>query len=893
MRLKILFLTLVSLFPVCASAQIQITDADLNNAYAKRTITRKGNLCHDPSVIMDTISYPKTNPRYYIYGSHLGHGYTYASSNYQSWTTFASYENETSNVSKSLFANTSGARISYVNAYDTHAVKTVKNYKGEEVSFGNFNAHNWQCKTTKTDKGDVPTTIAGMQWAADAIYNKTMKKWCMYMSINSDNWCSVIVCLTSDKAEGPWVYQGPVIFSGFAGKWDHVGFTKTDDWKQTDLAIATGCTSLPSKYAPSDNYGDTWPNCIDPCVFYDDDDNLWMSYGSWSGGIFMIRLNKENGLRDYTYKFPNTGSGSGATSDEYFGKKIAGGYYSSGEASYIEKIGKYYYLFMSYGGLDTKGGYQMRIFRSDKPDGPYKDPYGTSAIYISYRMNYGAKATDARGMLLFGGYKWEFMPYAEIAQGHNSAITDHLGRSFVVYHTRSTVGHEGHEVRVHQLFLNQDGWIMAAPYEFSGETITNDAIASKASIPDSEIPGNYQFMRHEYNQDTENLAYETPVDIELTADGKITGGAAGTWTRTAGTDFISLTISGVVYKGVLVRQTIDYTNISSLCISACSSSSGSLAIGQKSFTYQQNIWCSKANYKAAIKYTLENVVVPFSNGGTVNATQALPVKGLLGAQVKWTSSDENVMTSSGIVKGSGKVVMTMSIEKDGYFYSKDYNLTVSKGGEEATTTYYPVSMKKNLTSPFWDNFSNDNYILKAGSTMKFRFYNYTDKNANYDNWCLYGASATHGATGYTEYFGVRCDNWDNTTVSNTGCTSNYNWDTFTSDMDGSIVDMNVEYSASGVFKMTSTITTKAQKVYNYSYTKTISAKPSQITLFFVSEKSYIDGSSLEVADGIVPQYIVRPVPAANVIYNLAGQRVDASYKGVVIKNGKKYMQNPR
>ena len=30
---------------------------------------------------------------------------------------------------------------------------------------------------------------------------------------------------------------------------------------------------------------------------------------------------------------------------------------------------------------------------------------------------------------------------------------------------------------------------------------------------------------------------------------------------------------------------------------------------------------------------------------------------------------------------------------------------------------------------------------------------------------------------------------------------------------------------------------------------------------------------------------------SNVIYNLSGQRVDASYKGIVIKNGKKYVQN--
>ena len=73
---------------------------------------------------------------------------------------------------------------------------------------------------------------------------------------------------------------------------------------------------------------------------------------------------------------------------------------------------------------------------------------------------------------------------------HNSAFVDKQNRSFVVYHTRFSNGGEGHQVRVHQLFLNDEGWLMAAPFEFDGETITDEAIASKASIADADIaPG--------------------------------------------------------------------------------------------------------------------------------------------------------------------------------------------------------------------------------------------------------------------------------------------------------------------------------------------------------------------------------------------------------------------
>lgn len=43
--------------------------------------------------------------------------------------------------------------------------------------------------------------------------------------------------------------------------------------------------------------------------------------------------------------------------------------------------------------------------------------------------NYDFNAGDNRGVLLMGGYQWDTMPVAEIAQGHNSAFTDKEGRS--------------------------------------------------------------------------------------------------------------------------------------------------------------------------------------------------------------------------------------------------------------------------------------------------------------------------------------------------------------------------------------------------------------------------------------------------------------------------------
>lgn len=232
-------------------------------------------------------------------------------------------------------------------AFTTPEVTKVT--KGGKEYDLNFNAFAWSAR------GSESYSVDGMMWAPDVIYNKKLGKYCMYLSINGDGWYSSIIMLTADNIAGPYRYQAPVVMSGFRSG---------DSYKSTDLEIVLGeQASLPERYAPTDNYGNHWPNAIDPCVFYDEDGNLLMSYGSWSGGIFMLQLDEETGLRDYDVDYELS-----ATSDPYFGKKIAGGSYVSGEASYIEYIGGYYFLFMTYGGLDAAGGYQMRVFRSLNPD---------------------------------------------------------------------------------------------------------------------------------------------------------------------------------------------------------------------------------------------------------------------------------------------------------------------------------------------------------------------------------------------------------------------------------------------------------------------------------------------------------------------------------------------
>lgn len=416
----------------------------------------------------------------------------------------------------------------------------------DSVIQGNF-TEDVKAQIREWNLDDRADSWNGYLWAPDVIYNTSMNKYCMYLSANGDDWKSNIVLLTADAFEGPYDYAGTIVYGGF----------NADDYALTDAPLVTGEDEIPERYVTNgvDNHkwGDMYPNCIDPCVFYDDDGNLWMSYGSWSGGIFMLALDEETGLRDYTVSYETD-----IHSDAYFGKKIAGGMYVSGEASYIEKIGDYYYLFISYGGLEAARGYNVRVYRSKTPDGGYVDALGNEPYFDTYAMNFNM----SRGVRLFGGYKWRNFISGQVAQGHNSAFVDEDGRAYIVFHTRTSNGTEGHYVKVHQLFVNKEGWLVAAPYQTVGESLPQNGLSV------SQVAGDYEMIIHELDIDYESLETKKPQFITLTEDGKISGDYTGTWALEPGTPYIILNFDGITYSGVSLEMAVENTNIATVVFTA-------------------------------------------------------------------------------------------------------------------------------------------------------------------------------------------------------------------------------------------------------------------------------------------------------------------------------------
>lgn len=514
---------------------------------------------HDPSIVVD-------GEWYYIFGSHMA---VAKSDDLSNWV-----EVHRETAGSTLWGDLNGAPVSFNGAFEQNAftgnvTAALTGGGTAEKPMGTYDAEAWIQLPDHDDYFDHE--VRGNMWAPDVIYNEALGKWCMYLSLNGPRWNSTIVLLTSENIEGPYIYQAPVIFTGFTVTTADLSVRKS--FKDTDLELVLGeMDELPEKYRQvtedggnEHEWGYNWPHAIDPNVFYDDG-KLWMVYGSWSAGICMIELDPKTGLRDYTvtYESDYDTEVKNWTSDAYFGKRIAGGHYVSGEGPYIEKIGDFYYLFVTYGALNANGGYVMRIFRSENPDGPYWGPGGETPLFTDgYVRNHSAYHGDGeRGEKIMGYYKWNTMSKGEGAQGHNSVLTDDDGKIYVIYHTRFTDGTGFHEVRVHQLFVNEDGWLVAAPYEYGGETL------SENPYTESQAAGEYEIIMHEYDQDFENLVHAAPEKLILGANGSISGAYTGTWSLSSSKPEIFLAMGEKTYKGVLIEQKVDGEAYEALCFTA-------------------------------------------------------------------------------------------------------------------------------------------------------------------------------------------------------------------------------------------------------------------------------------------------------------------------------------
>ncbi|WP_340643231.1 glycoside hydrolase family 43 protein [Vagococcus fluvialis] len=466
---------------------------------------------HDPSIV-SVINDDKEE--FYIFGSHLGEAKT---TDLVKWQ--VPFNSEYENMDNNLILG-----------------DVDKNLK---------KSFEWAGRDDADSKGGYSI------WAPDVIWlpeykwkNGDKGAYVYYYSVTSTWRRSAIGFAVSKNIEGPYDYRDTVVYSGFTEVDSTDGSERNTNYEGTNLKDLIDKGTISSfnknwvKNAGGEYNTDYAPNAIDPALFFDEEGRLWMTYGSWSGGIYLLEMDKETGEAIYPGEDSKTKGNN--LIDRYFGVKLSGGYHHSGEGPYIvyDEQTKYYYLFETYGGLATNGGYNMRLFRSENPDGPYYDLNGNEPIPESrgdHEDNYGLK--------VMGNYQFSNMTKAYKAQGHNSAIIDRNGDWLLAFHTRFSNNGEGHEVRIHPMMMNENDWPVALPYEYT------DSISDK-TFKSEELVGEYEFITH--GTKTEKEINKSKI-ISLEKDGKITGATSGTWKLVEG-KFINLLIDEVSYKGVITEQ---------------------------------------------------------------------------------------------------------------------------------------------------------------------------------------------------------------------------------------------------------------------------------------------------------------------------------------------------
>ncbi len=481
MKTIALLLSFILTFAVLYSAYGEDYDPSMDGI-ARGAVNARTS-CHDPSIVA-------ADGKYYIFGSHMTAA---VSGDLRSWNAISSGYLPSNRVWGNIFAR------------DSH----VFDYAGSGSSL------------IPTDDGQYHV------WAPDVIWNEIMGKYMMYYCTSS-TWNASNLCFgVSDSVEGPYVWQAPLICSGFdrntIGATD-VGLYADEDWIRKHYLNSAGTY----------NYND-YPNAIDPAVFFDADSRFWMVYGSWSGGIFLLELDPATGLVIHPDADPEAGV------DPYFGKHLMGGGHQSMEGPYIvwDAGAGWYYLFVSYGSLTAHGGYQIRVFRSRTPDGDYEDMNGKHPGKVSHQRF---------GLKLSGNYLLPSLRTAYMATGHNSALLDADGRRYVCYHTRFGNRQEYHEPMVKQYGLNQEGWPCLLPYSTRKEEIPD-------SFPADAVPGRYYVV----NQGTQiNDQVAKPFILYLREDGSVGGeSVSGSWILEDSSVFLRLTLDDAEYSGILCRMQDD------------------------------------------------------------------------------------------------------------------------------------------------------------------------------------------------------------------------------------------------------------------------------------------------------------------------------------------------
>ncbi|UCH13423.1 MAG: family 43 glycosylhydrolase [Bacteroidales bacterium] len=320
-------------------------------------------------------------------------------------------------------------------------------------------------------------------------------------------------------------------------------------------------------YATSDSAGGPWEdrgmittsnstssndsiNAIDPAVVYDSiNKKLWMTYGSWESGLYILELDTATG----GIKTPgDRGIRIAARNGGLEGPEIT---YRNG----------WYYLFVSYDPLGDI--YNVRVGRSRNADGPYYDINGVNM----------ADYTD-NIPLIQAPYKFNNHPGWQ-GTAHCGVYNDN-GTYYMFNQGRPSIESAMMVLHVRKIFWIND-WPVVSPERYAG--------VPQCSITEDSLVGKWEHLLLIHR--TGGSFHNTSESLELHADGSFNSSTTNSWTL----DGDTLTLSwnnGQFIDRVIVSWGWDWENRCKTILYTGMNTDGLC------------MWGKKINQKAVDNYTI-------------------------------------------------------------------------------------------------------------------------------------------------------------------------------------------------------------------------------------------------------------------------------------------------
>ena len=350
----------------------------------------------------------------------------------------------------------------------------------------------------------------------------------MYYCIVIDNYIKSGKANTAENFDGSWTERAFIgmceTTSPETGEWTDYGFVTCSS---SDLGKDGWARPAISNWDAYFYY-----NAIDPTYIIDPKTSKhYLIHGSWHSGFALLEINPETGMPVKELGDPWADSAADLTArfGTRVGTRFSNSRWQGSEAPEIVYKDGYYYLFMAYDGLDVP--YNTRVVRAESIEGPYYDITGRNftngrgdcfpIVTHPYKFSGSNGWVGISHCCIFqqdGTGDWFYASqgrFPESAGGNapNAVMMGHVRR--IVWCPSSADALD-------------DLWPIALPERFGGLT--------KKTVKAEDLAGNWEHINLKYDYGKQDVSS----NLELKADGTLSGALTGSWSFDEARQFLTL-----------------------------------------------------------------------------------------------------------------------------------------------------------------------------------------------------------------------------------------------------------------------------------------------------------------------------------------------------------------